>query len=80
MPMAKAFYRKYPNLQKALAERNAVYNRTMELVEKLEKEGRIQVIRPLKPIVVGRMEKDTVKLTALYEEGYELAKEFISKL
>ena len=80
MPMAKAFYRKYPNLQKALAERNAVYNRTMELVEKLEKEGRIQVIRPLKPIVVGRMEKDTVKLTTLYEEGYELAKEFISKL
>lgn len=80
MPMAKAFYRKYPNLQKALAERNAVYNRTMDLVEKLEKEGRIQVIRPLKPIEVGRMEKDTVKLTALYEEGYELAKEFISKL
>ena len=80
MPMAKAFYRKYPNLQKALAERNAVYNRTMDLVEKLEKEGRIQVIRPLKPIEVGRMEKDTVQLTALYEEGYELAKEFISKL
>ena len=80
MPMAKAFYRKYPNLQKALTERNAVYNRTMDLVEKLEKEGRIRVIRPLKPIEVGRMEKDTVKLTALYEEGYELAKEFISKL
>lgn len=80
IPMAKAFYRKYPNLQKALTERNAVYNRTMGLVEELEKEGRIQVIRPLKPIEVGRMEKDIVKLTALYEEGYELAKEFISKL
>ena len=65
MRVAKAFYRKYPALQKALQERNAVYNRTMEMVERMEAEGKAVVIRPSNPVVVGRMEKDTSKLTAL---------------
>ena len=80
MPLAKAFYRKYPNLQKALTERNAGYNQTMALIEKLEDEGRIVVLRPLKPVEVGRMEKDTSKLSALYHEGYEIAQKLISEL
>lgn len=73
MPLAKAVYRKYPALQKALSERNAIYNRTMDLIERLEDEGRITVIRPLKPVDVSRMEKDTDKLRALYQEGYDIA-------
>ena len=32
----------------------------------------------LKPIEVSRMEKDTAKLTALYNEGYELAMNIIN--
>lgn len=78
MPAAKVFYHKYPSLQKALSERNAVYNRTMDLIERLEEEGRITVIRPLKPIEVSRMEKDTSKLIALYQEGYDIAKAMIT--
>lgn len=73
MPLAQAVYRKYPALQKALSERNAIYNRTMDLIERLEDEGRITVIRPLKPVDVSRMEKDTDKLRALYQEGYDIA-------
>ena len=80
MKMAKMFYRKYPELQKALTERNAVYNRTMDLIESLEDQGRITVIRPQKPVKVGRMEKDTAKLTELYEEGYEVARSFVAML
>jgi predicted patatin/cPLA2 family phospholipase len=45
----------------------------MDLIEKLEEEGKIIVIRPLKPVDVSRMEKDTAKLAALYQEGYEIA-------
>ena len=78
MPAAKVFYHKYPSLQKALSERNAIYNRTMDLIERLEEEGRITVIRPLKPIEVSRMEKDTSKLIALYQEGYDIAKDMIT--
>ena len=73
MRISKAFYRKYPQLLRALSERNAVYNQTMDLIESLEAEGRILVIRPERPVEVGRMEKDTDKLTALYQEGYEIA-------
>lgn len=62
-----------PMLDGGIADRNAVYNRTMDLIERLEDEGRITVIRPLRPVEVGRMEKDTAKLRALYEEGYALA-------
>lgn len=70
---AKLFYRRYPHLQKALRERNAVYNKAMEAVEALEEAGRISVIRPQAPIKVTRMEKDPQKLLELYEEGYRLA-------
>ena len=77
MKAAKIFYRKYPALQKALSERNAVYNKTMDLIESLEEQGRITVIRPVRPVEVGRMEKNTEKLTALYEEGYEVAQKVI---
>ena len=77
MPLAKVTYRKYPNLRKALQERNATYNRTMDLIERLEDEGKITVIRPLKPVEVGRMEKDTSKLRALYQEGYDVAERLL---
>ena len=78
MPLAKVVYKKHPALSKALQERNAVYNRTMDLIETLEAEGKITVIRPLKPVEVGRMEKDTAKLRALYQEGYDIAEQFLA--
>lgn len=75
---AKVFYRKYPQLQKAIFERNIVYNQTMDLIEKLEDEGKLTVIRPENPVNVGRMEKDTAKLAALYDEGYKMAEKFVA--
>lgn len=77
MRIVKSLYRKYPNLQKALFERNTIYNQTMDLIEKMEAEGRITVIRPINPVNVGRMEKDTEKLSALYQEGYDIAQKLI---
>ena len=80
LPVPKVIYRKYPELRKTLASRNAQYNRTMEMIERLEEEGSLTVIRPVHPIEVDRMEKDTDKLRALYQEGYELAESFLSTL
>ena len=77
MPLARLFSRRYPKLIKALSQRNTVYNKTMELIEKLEDEGRIRVIRPVNPVEVGRMEKDTDKLRALYQEGYAEAERML---
>lgn len=67
------WYGRYPALRETISNRNAMYNKQIELIEKLESEGRIIVIRPEKPLVVGRMEQDTEKLVALYNEGYTCA-------
>jgi serine protease len=71
-------YRKYPKLREALSCRCAVYNEQLEMVERMEDEGKIVVIRPLKPVAVDRIEKDVQKLTELYKEGYECAKALFS--
>ena len=67
------FYRKYPALKAAIRHRNSLYNEQISLVERLENEGKLLVIRPEKPIEVDRMERDTRKLLNLYEEGYNVA-------
>ena len=69
----KRAYKKYPNLVRAIMTRNAVYNRQMKLIEKLEEEGKIFVIRPLIP-TVSRMEKDYDKLQHFYMHGNRLMK------
>ena len=74
-------YRKYPALRDALRRRNMEYNKQIALVEELEECGDIVVIRPERPIEVGRMERDVKRLIALYDEGYDLASrvEFYTK-
>ena len=67
-------YRKYPKLREALSRRCAVYNKQLEMVEQMEDEGKIIVIRPQKPVMVDRIERDVQKLTEFYEEGYDCAR------
>lgn len=66
-------YRKYPALRAAINRRSVVYNAQLELVERLEEAGEITVIRPQRPVMVNRIERDIRKLTELYEEGYACA-------
>ena len=73
VPVPSFIYKQYPRLRVALRNRNKLYNEQLELVERLEEEGKIIVIRPEKPIVVGRMETSVKKLTDLYNQGYECA-------
>lgn len=69
-------YRKYPHLRKAINMRSYVYNEQLDLVERLEEAGEITVIRPQKPVMVDRIERDVHKLTELYKEGYACADAF----
>lgn len=73
-------YKQYPRLRVALRNRNKLYNAQLDLVERLESEGKIVVIRPEKPIVVDRMETSTQKLTDLYLEGYACAQKVMEGL
>lgn len=70
-------YRNYPRLRVALSHRIEAYNRQLQMVEDLEREGKIVVIRPQKPMEVRRIEKDTKKLERLYEEGFQQGERFI---
>ena len=72
-------YKKYPRLRVVLSKRCRVYNEQLELVEKLEDEGRIIVIRPHRPMEVDRIETDIKKLTDLYDEGYACAKKIFEE-
>lgn len=64
-------YKNYPRLRVALSHRIEAYNAQLEMVERMEDEGSIAVIRPQRPMEVSRMEKDVNKLEALYQEGFE---------
>lgn len=69
-------YRNYPRLRVALGHRIEVYNKQLEMLERMEDSGEVLCIRPQKPMEVGRIEKDASKLEALYEEGFRLGEEF----
>lgn len=71
-------YKRYPRLRVVLSNRCKAYNQQLEMVERMEDEGRIVVIRPERPVVVNRIERDIKKLTALYEEGYACAEKVFS--
>ncbi len=71
-------YKKYPHMRDALSNRNKLYNEQLDLVDRLEDEGQVFVIRPQSPIMVDRMEKDTQKLLNLYNEGYKCAEQISS--
>lgn len=75
----KYIYRRFPRLRVALSRRCACYNRQLEMVERLEDEGRILVVRPERPLQVDRLEGNTAKLTELYNEGYNVAERLFSR-
>ena len=74
--LSKVMYRKYPAFCDALRKRGEVYNSQLDMVDALEENGDIIVIRPDKPIVVDRIERNPEKLDALYDEGYAIGKRF----
>ncbi|MBT2757134.1 patatin family protein [Mesobacillus foraminis] len=72
--LVKRKYPEYTGLQRALADRYRKYNETIEYLREEEKEGNTVVIRPAKPLDVGRIERNPVKLENLYVQGYQDAK------
>lgn len=79
-PFIKIKYRNYPNYIKAITSRYIRYNNTLDLINKLEKENKVLVIRPSKPLKVDRFEKNKSKLEILYNNGYEDAKKIYGKI
>lgn len=72
-------YKEYPRLRVALSHRTEVYNRQLELVERMEDWGDIIAIRPQRPLEVDRVCRDPEKLERLYQEGLEQGEAFCAK-
>ena len=80
MPLLKAVYKKYPKLIQCLKDRHIHYNHTLEYIKREEKNSDIFVIRPRKPVKLGRLEKNEKKLYALYKQGYADAARSVKRL
>ena len=63
-------YKEYPHLREALSHRVEMYNRQLDMVERMEDWGDIIAIRPQRPLEVGRVCREPEKLERLYEEGF----------
>ncbi len=70
-------YHQYPALREQLRTRYRRYNETLDFIEQLEREGKAIVIRPEKPLRVGRTGHDPQTLADLYDEGYALAERLL---
>lgn len=78
--LLKKAFKEYPKLQKALENRHIVYNETLDRIEQLEREGRIFVIRPSKPIACAMIEKDPNHLQEIYDIGRKDALNYLNDL
>ena len=70
-------YHQYPALREQLRTRYRRYNETLDFIERLERERKAIVIRPEKPLRVGRTGHDPQALADLYDEGYALAERLL---
>ncbi len=62
-------YKNYPDFAKTLKKRNLDYSKQCDLVDKLEKDGKILVIRPSEYIKVKTTEKDRKVIQNIYDLG-----------
>ena len=80
MPLLRLKFREYPELVKLLDERHIQYNRMLDKIAYLEKEGRIHVIRPDRDISAKPVERDPAHLKEIYEVGRRVMKADMEKL
>ncbi len=77
--LARAFL-KYPEIAKDLVKRAGRYNKCVRKLEKLEKQGKVIVIRPESTQGFSRLERDNTKIQTLYDEGYEKELPYLTRL
>ena len=67
---AERVYRRWPEFARATDRMNLTYNELCEELNALERQGRVFVLAPERPISVSRVEGNMEKLGALYWQGY----------
>lgn len=73
-------YKKYPELMEAFKNRPETYNKQIERLEELEKEGKALLLAPGETFGIGRFEKKKTKLIPFYRYGYDYAMEKMDEI
>ena len=71
LALLKVRYFKYPKVYELMKNRHIDYNATLEFMKRQEENGQAFILRPETDCGVGRIEKDSKKLEALYKLGYK---------
>ena len=80
LPLMKLWYRKYPELVRAIMTRDRQYNESLQYIRRREAEGKLLVIRPPQKLPIERTEKDPAVLRQVYEMGRKEAEANIRKI
>ena len=71
LPLIRSAYREYPEFVETAASRHLVYNRELDEISRLEREGEILVIRPSRRIKISRTERRPERIEQMYRLGRE---------
>ena len=78
--LVKYRYKKYTNLINSMFNRHNDYNDTIKHIKKLEKSGKIFVIRPSEKLNIKVVERNPEKLESIYQQGIEDCSKYINDL
>lgn len=67
--LPEIYYRKYPNLATAISSRYERYNRQLDIITDLEASGKAFVLRPSRLVPIKRIERNLIKIQAIYDLG-----------
>lgn len=80
LPLLWLWYLPYQKFVGKIATRHIRYNKALIDIAEAEKAGTAFVIRPKKPVEVGRLDFNPEKIEALYQDGYHDGLELMPKL
>ncbi|UYP46700.1 hypothetical protein NEF87_002985 [Candidatus Lokiarchaeum ossiferum] len=80
LKLIKKMFKGYDQLQNLMISRHKMYNDTLDLLDTMESEGKVFILRPEMLLDVGRTTKNTEKLVKLFNQGYSLAKDIYNDL
>ena len=74
---AAVYGKKWPRFAIAVRRRHEMYNAQMERLEQLEREGKVQILRPSRQVKISRTEKDPARMEEMYRLGVQDAETWL---
>lgn len=78
--LLKTWYKDYPKLWEIMQQHPELYNKQLEYVEQLEKDGKAVIIRPQIPLEIDRLDIKPDKLLGLHDHGIGCGLEAYDKI